>query len=146
MKRVVFVFITILVFISCQKSTEEKMKENITVELKKIMNDPSTFEFVSMNIKKTIKAGERKEVMNEKRLSELIDLQKRGSEKAKNMIEQTETEMAFLKYLDDNYDAVFYVDFVARGSNKFGAIVKNKYSATVLNDENRTVVHFKPMN
>jgi len=43
-------------------------------------------------------------------------------------------------------EAVYYVDFVARGSNKFGAIIKGKYSATVLNDENRTVVHFKSMN
>lgn len=99
-----------------------------------------------MNVKKTIKAGERKEVMNEKRISDLNEFSGPGSDEVSGMIEQTKIEIEFLKHLDDNYDAVLYVDFVARGSNQYGAIVKNNYSATVLNDENRTVVHFKPMN
>ncbi|MDN3643748.1 hypothetical protein QWY87_13610 [Lutimonas halocynthiae] len=140
MKKVAIVFISILFFTSCQKSPEEKMKENITLELKQIMNDPSTFEFVSMEIKKTIKAGERKKTMNEAQLKRFTELG------MTDLINQSKQEIPFLKNLDDDYDAVFYVDFVARGSNKFGGIITNKYSATVLNDENRTVVHFKPMN
>jgi len=39
-------------------------------------------------------------------------------------------------------EGVYYVRFIARGSNKFGAIIKVTYSTTVLNDDNRTVVHF----
>ena len=151
MKRIVFL-LGLLLLISCSKSKEEMMKSNITSDLKKVIDDSSTFEFVSMNIKKTITVGERKKVMNEGRLIELEDLyKKRGwcgdpTEEIQKMLNQQKMEMEFLKNKDDNLEAVYYVDFIARGSNKFGAIIKANYSATVLNDDNLTVVHFKSMN
>ena len=116
------------------------MQENITAELKNLMDDPSTFEFVSMNIKKTFTVGERKKVMNEESLKRKIELG------MTDLVEQTKKEIENLKDKDDNLEAVYYVDFIARGSNKFGAIIKSRFSATVLNDEKLTVVHFKTMN
>ena len=151
MKKLTILFVAVL-FISCTKTKEEKMQENITTEFKKDMNDPSTFEFVSMSIKKTFTVGERKKVMSEKRLKELeamykdADWKGRPIDDIKIMLNQQKIEMKFLKNIDDNLEAVYYVDFVARGSNSFGAIIKNNYSATVLNDENLTVVHLKSMN
>ena len=44
------------------------------------------------------------------------------------------------KQTDENKEAVYYVDFVAKGTNSFGGIIQSKYSATVLNDENLTVL------
>ena len=50
-------------------------------------------------------------------------------------------EITFLeKQTDENKEAVYYVDFVAKGTNSFGGIIQSKYSATVLNDENLTVL------
>lgn len=115
------------------------MQESISTEFKKDMNDPSTFEFVSMNIGKTIIAGERKKVMNEDFLKNIENY--KGKDDWDKTIEQTKREIEFLKDKDNDYEAVYYVDFVARGSNSFGAIIKNNYSATILNDENLTVVH-----
>ena len=138
MKKIVFILVSLLIT-SCQ-TKEELMQKNITTEFKKVMDDPSTFEFVSMNIKKTITVGERKKFMNEDELKDVIRL---GMD---DLEEQMKKEIEFLKYKDNNLEAVYYVDFVARGSNKFGAIIKSKYSATVLNDENLTVVHLKSMN
>lgn len=140
MKTIFTLLLGLLLLTSCQQSKGELMQENITIELKKTMNDPSTFQFVSMGISKTFTVAERKKTMNEEKLKEL-----REKEYLNKFVPQVEKEVAFLKGKDDNMDAVFYVDFVARGSNSFGAIVKNNYSATVLNDENRTVVHFKSM-
>ncbi len=130
---------TLLLVISCQ-TKEQLMQKNITAELLNVMDDPSTFEFVSMNIKKTITVGERRKFMNEDKLKDVVRLG------AKDLEEQMKKEIEFLKYKDDNLEAVYYVDFIARASNKFGAIIKVKYSATVLNDDNLTVVHFKSMN
>ena len=139
MNRIALVLI-LLMLISCSKTKEEMMQSNITAELLNVMDDPSTFEFVSMNIKKTITVGERRKFMNEDKLKDVVRLG------AKDLEEQMKKEIEFLKYKDDNLEAVYYVDFIARGSNKFGAIIKANYSATVLNDDNLTVVHFKSMN
>ena len=132
---VLFLSLTIL---SC-KDKQEIIKDNITTVLKEKMNNPDSFQFVSMKIKKTITVGERKKIMTSEKLKEVYDLM--GESELYN---QYKTEFEFLqKQNEDNKEAVYYVDFIARGENGFGAIIKNEYSATVLNDENLTVVHFK---
>lgn len=140
MKKLLIFALVFILLVSCAQTKEEKMQENITNELLQIMDDPSSFQFVSMEINKTFTVGERKKVMNEDKLKRVIEL---GMTDA---VEQTKKEIEFLKYKDDNMEGVYYVRFIARGSNKFGAIIKATYSATVLNDDNRTVVHFKQMN
>ena len=67
------------------------MQGNITIELKKEMNDPSTFQFVSMGISKMITAGQRKKVMNKEKLKDIIEL---GMD---DYVEQINTEIEFLK-------------------------------------------------
>ena len=140
MKNILIIAILFVGLVSCTQTKEEKMQENITNELLQIMDDPSTFQFVSMEINKTFTVGERKKIMNDEHLKKVTELGMTES------IEQTKKEIEFLKYKDDNMEGVYYVRFIARGSNKFGAIIKATYSATVLNDDNRTVVHFKQMN
>jgi len=140
MKKLLIIAIMLVGLVSCTKTKEEKMQENITNELLQIMDDPSTFQFVSMEINKTFTVGERKKVMNDERLKKAEELGMTG------LVKQTKKEMEFLKYKDDNMEGVYYVRFTARGSNKFGAIIKATYSATVLNDDDRTVAHFKQMN
>jgi len=140
MNKILIIVFMIIGLVSCTQTKEEKMQESITNELLQRMDDPSKFQFVSMEINKIFTVGERKKVMNEERLKRVTEL---GTTEA---IEQTKKEIEFLKFKDDNMEGVYYVKFIARGSNKFGAIIKATYSATVLNDDNRTVVHFKQMN
>ena len=139
-------------FISCSESKEQKMLESIKTEFIKIMDDTSSYEFLDMKISKSITVGERKKVMNAQRLNELMDLRKNfaGIGMATDDIisseKQLKIEMEFLKEKDDADEAVYYVDFVVRSSNKIDTFIKKEYSATVLNDEQLTVVHLKNMN
>ena len=134
--------LTLTLFISCgekEKTKEEKMRENIEAKLKPTMKDPASYEFVSMNIRKTFSVAERKKTVNEEQLKQIRELNK--DVPSPDLLNQIETEYAFLqKQTDENKDATYYVDFVAKGTNSFGGVIQNKYSATVVNDDNLTVV------
>ena len=142
----------LFLLISCSESKENKMYESIKTEFIKIMDDTSSYKFFNMKISKSISVGERKKVMNAQRLKELIDLRKNFAEIGMDTDDiiasekQLKIEMDFLKKKDDADEAVYYVDFVVQSSNKIDPIIKKEYSATVLNDEQLTVVHLKSMN
>ena len=142
MKKLLLLTLTLTLFISCaekEKTKEEKMRENIEAKLKPTMKDPASYEFVSMNIKKTFSVAERKKTVNEEQLNKIRELNK--DVPSPDLLNQIETEYAFLqKQTDENKDATYYVDFVAKGTNSFGGVIQNKYSATVVNDDNLTVV------
>ena len=157
MKRKLLILLIIsIVIISCkdkQEVIEEKqevvkgkqdkqeiIKENITIVLKERMENPDSFQFVSMNTNKTISVEDRKKLITEENKQKVLELAGENSE----IYNQYKTEFAFLqKQKDNNKDAVYNIDFIAKVENKFGVIVKKKYLAIVLNDENFTVVHFK---
>lgn len=132
--------LVVLVVISCSGTIEQRMKESITTEFKKEINDSTTFELESIEIKKTFNVADRKTTFNEEHLKEIIEL---GMDDYAN---QMRIEIEFLKSKDTNEIAVFYVDFVIREYNSSGEKVLNDYSATVLNDELFSVVHIKSMN
>lgn len=142
----------LFLIISCSESKEQKMFESIKTEFIKIMDDASSYEFLNMNISKSITVGERKKVMNAQRLKELIDLRKNfvdigmETDDIISSEKQLKIEMEFLKEKDDADEAVYYVDFIVRSSNNIDTIIKSDYSATVLNDDLLTVVHLKSMN
>lgn len=142
MKKLLLFTLSLTLFISCgekEKTKEEKMRENIEAKLKPTMKDPASYEFVSMSIKKTFSVAERKETMNEEHLNKVRELNEQLP--SPELLNQAETEYAFLqKQTDENKDAVYYVDFVAKGTNSFGGVIQNKYSATVVNDDDLTVV------
>ena len=59
---------------------------------------------------------------------------------------QTQKEYDFIqKTPKDDDEVTYYVQFIAKGTNSFGAIIQTTYSATVLNDENLTVFSVKEM-
>src|SRR5690554_3139731 len=118
MKKLLLLTLTLTLFISCaekEKTKEERIRENIEAKLKPTMKDPASYEFVSMNIKKTISVAERKKTMNEEHLKEVRELNEQLP--SPELLNQAETENAFLeKQTDENKDAVYYVDFVAKGT------------------------------
>jgi hypothetical protein len=137
MKKIVFMLF-VFTIISCENQ-QDIMKTNISEKIKSEFKNPDSFEFVSMNISDTFSVKDRKQIVTKEKLEEIRDLNKEGA--AEDLLKHIETEYNFLqKQTDDNKEAVYYVDFVAKGTNSFGAVIQSKYSATVLNDENLTVL------
>jgi len=143
MKAKLILLLSIVLLSSCngtkekKLSKEEKIQKSISKKVKSVLKNPDSFKFVSMKIKKTITVGERKKTMTKEYLEKVKGL-------SDDLYNQAKTELEFLdKQTDPNKEAVYYVDFEAMGTNSFGALIKNKFSATVLNDENYTVVHLK---
>lgn len=138
MKKVLIAVLCFVTLISCEKK-EDKMKENITSKLKEQLKNPDSFEFVSMNVSKTFTVKERKETTTKESLDNIREINKQLP--SEDLLKHIETEYNFLeKQTDENKEAVYYVDFVAKGTNSFGGIIQSKYSATVLNDDNLTVL------
>ena len=138
MKKILIAVLCFVTLISCEKK-DEKMKENITLKLKEQLKNPDSFEFVSMNISKTFSVKERKETTTKESLEKIREINNQIP--SEDLLKHIETEYDFLeKQTDENKEAVYYVDFVAKGTNSFGGIIQSKYSATVLNDENLTVL------
>jgi hypothetical protein len=142
MKNLLLFTLTLTLLISCgekEKTKEDKIRDNIEAKLKPSLKDPASYEFVSMNIKNTISVSERKKTMNEEHLNKVRELNKELP--SPELLNQAEIEYAFLKeQTDENKDAVYYVDFIAKGTNSFGGVIQNKYSATIVNDDSLTVV------
>ncbi|WP_271730121.1 hypothetical protein [Aquimarina algiphila] len=145
MKRVLLFLTISLLLISCAKegkSKEEIIKKNITEKLKTNFKNPDSFEFISMTIKKTIPVKERKKTITKEYLDKVKKLNKELD--SPELLHQAQTELDYLeKQTDENADAVYYVDFVAKGENSFGGTIQNTYSATVLNDDKYTVLKVK---
>jgi hypothetical protein len=138
MKKVLIAVLCFVTLISCEKK-EDKMKENITSKLKEQLKNPDSFEFVSMNVSKTFTVKERKETTTKESLDNIREINKQLP--SEDLLKHIETEYNFLeKQTDENKEAVYYVDFVSKGTNSFGGIIQSKYSATVLNDDNLTVL------
>ncbi|TSE02656.1 hypothetical protein [Aquimarina algiphila] len=118
------------------------IKKNITEKLKTNFKNPDSFEFISMTIKKTIPVKERKKTITKEYLDKVKKLNKELD--SPELLHQAQTELDYLeKQTDENADAVYYVDFVAKGENSFGGTIQNTYSATVLNDDKYTVLKVK---
>jgi len=145
MKKTILINCIILLLISCsekQKTKDELIKESIASELKKAMKDSESYEFVSMEITETFNVKQRKEIINEEKLNEIKEMSKEID--VTDLLNHTEKELAFLnKQTDNTKEAVYYVNFTAKGKNSFGATVKNDYSVTVLNDDIYTVLSLK---
>ena len=146
-KLVVAVVLVIIMMVGCseavvvvvEKNQIEIIQKSIEKAIKKDMNDPSSFQFLSLQITKRVKVGERKKFANEDTLNDL----KNNPYSTQDFIDQVEAEMEHLKGKSDDEGAIIFVDYKIRGSNTFGGIVKEQYSIICLDDENSTVVSVK---
>ena len=144
MKNLILVMLATL-FMACVeplKSKEEIIQENITLELRRSMKDPDSFEFVSMEITETFTVKQRKEIITKDVIDDLRKIGKRID--ITDFLICVEREFSFLsKQTDNDKEAIYFVDFSARGKNSFGVIVKNDYSATILNDKGSSILSLK---
>ncbi len=143
MKKTLVLFLGLSFIISCsekEKTKEEKIKESITSKLKEKMKDPASFKFVNMNIKETFSVKNRKETINAGYLDKVRKLNEKMASPV--LLKNAETEYTFLQQQTDEYkDAVYRIDFTAKGSNSFGGIIQSNYSVTVINDDSLTVLN-----
>lgn len=151
MKKAILLFLTFAV-IGCGQtkgkketktlSKNDKIKSNIEAKLKPKLKNPDSYEFVDMEISKTFSVAKRKEIIDKEHVNEVRKL----TEEMENsdLRNQAEAEYKFLSNCENPHkDAVYYVDFTAKGSNSFGGTIQNTYFAVVLNDKNKTVVNLK---
>lgn len=134
---------------SCQ-SQESKINESITKEFKKIVNDPSKFELVSVEI-----IGE--ETMGDLKLggdNEATLLYYKFNSENKDdssdtffinlvsdKLETNKKMYAFVKKRinDDEYVALYKLTVIVRATNDFGALIMKEFRVMLMNDEDFTV-------
>lgn len=143
MKKILLIILTTSFLLSCKSEEEKKsykMQLAITNKLKESMKNPDSFEFVSMKITDVFTKKQRSEIIT---IESLNKVKEYGIE---TLTYQTQKEYDFIqKTPKDDDEVTYYVQFIAKGTNSFGAIIQTTYSATVLNDENLTVFSVKEM-
>ena len=141
MKKSILVTILAMLLFSCS-SDESKMKESITNKIKEHLKNPDSFEFVSMEIKSKISLDTIAKRVNLKNINEFRQLiTESDTDENKEFLTRLQKEYYFTKvYKGDKNEAEYYVTFVAKGTNSYGAIIQSTYEAQVLNDENKTTL------
>lgn len=141
MKKSILVTILAMLLFSCS-SDESKMKESITNKIKEHLKNPDSFEFVSMEIKSKISLDTVAKRVNLKNINEFRQLiTESDTDENKDFLNRLQKEYDFTKvYKGDKNEAEYYVTFVAKGTNSYGAIIQSTYEAQVLNDENKTTL------
>ena len=141
MKKSILVTILAMLLFSCS-SDESKMKESITNKIKEHLKNPDSFEFVSMEIKSKISLDTIAQRVNLKNINEFRQLiTESDTDENKEFLTRLQKEYDFTKvYKGDKNEAEYYVTFVAKGTNSYGAIIQSTYEAQVLNDENKTTL------
>jgi hypothetical protein len=140
MKKIVLGILMAISLFSC--SNESKIKESITNKIKENLKNPDSFEFVSIKISSKISLDTLKKRVNLKNLNEFKQLIKSDdSDENKEFLAILQKEYDFTQvYKGDKNEAAYYVNFVSKGSNGYGAIIQSKYEAQVLNDDDKTTI------
>jgi hypothetical protein len=141
MRKILIALLISMTLFSCSNN-ESEIKESITNKIKENLKNPDSFEFVSMNIKSTISVDDVKKRINLKSLNEFKKLiNAESSQEYKDFLTQFEKNYNFIEnYTGPKNEAEYYVTFVAKGTNSFGAIIQSSYEAHVLNDDDKTTL------
>lgn len=132
MRNIIYVFFFILVF-GCKentKSTQEKLREDVEESIKPNLNDPKSYEFVSLEIDTTNRAVINTRIDD---IKSLLNNYKKDEIKNKLMIEQLEDQLHSTLEIQYPADEMEYL-FKYRGKNAFNAtILKEEVVVTDLN-------------
>ena len=141
MKKILLGLLLSISLFSCSNN-ESKMKESITNKIKENLKNPDSFEFVSMVIKTKVSVEDVKKRINLKSLNEFKKLiNDSSSQENKDFLAQLEKNYNFIEnYKGDKNEAEYYVTFVAKGTNSYGAVIQSSYEAHVLNDDDKTTL------
>jgi hypothetical protein len=141
MKKILFGLLLSMTLFSCSNN-ESKMKESITNKIKENLKNPDSFEFVSMVIKTKVSVDDVKKRINLKSVNEFKKLiNDSSSQENKDFLAQLEKNYNFIEnYNGDKNEAEYYVTFVAKGTNSYGAVIQSSYEAHVLNDDDKTTL------
>ncbi len=139
MRRILILGICVLTLFSCSRNKEEIIIDNISEALKSGFENPDSFEFVGMTIEKVFSVKERKEIITPDYIQSVLEFSKEFS--SPKILDLTKKEYNFLQtQTDENAEAVYYIDFIAKVKNDLGTIEEKTFSATVLNDKEYTVI------
>jgi hypothetical protein len=123
MKKTLFFISILFVMLSCKKSKEENLKNEIENEITTNLNDPSSYEFNYFHLD-SVEYIVNKQMIREN-LKEIENLEKQNNKSSKRRIESLKGQNQYYNLLNKNkYKGVFSF----RGNNKFGAKILADYS------------------
>lgn len=170
MKKYIYLFALLLTAASCAKTNEEIARAFIESQIKEGMNDPSSYEFVSLTPLDSVFSEFKDEPQGKEIRKEIneLDIKMRAFEKlsedtysnrytfTKKQMQQFKDSMNYYfeaKKEKDSYYALvesnykpkmkgYKTTFTFRGKNAFGAIIKNSYEL-YLNEKLDSIVNVK---
>ncbi|SHG21892.1 hypothetical protein [Flavobacterium defluvii] len=123
MKKILLFLSIFFLIISCKKSKEENLKNEIENEITTNLNDPSSYEFNYFHLD-SVEYIVHKEIVAEN-LKEIDNLQNQKNKRLEKRIEFLKSQNQFYNLLNKNkYKGIFSF----RGNNKFGAKILAEYS------------------
>jgi len=139
--KVIVILIFVIGLNSCV-SDESKIKESIETSFKMRMNDPESFELVDFQLFDTISdisLDYKQKIDNKKGREAFNEFIKIEGEYIVNQFIKIEGKFVG-EYIVNDKSNMFRVEVVIRGSNAFGAKIRNEYLVDVLNDKDFTVL------
>jgi hypothetical protein len=123
MKKTFLFFSLFFLMISCKKSKEENLKNEIENEITTNLNDPNSYEFNYFHLDSVEYIVHKK--MIAENLKEIESLQNQNNKRSERSIDFLKAQNKFYNLLTKNkYKGIFSF----RGNNKFGAKILAEYS------------------
>jgi len=144
MKKILFFAGVLFLTISCKKSKQENLQNEIENKIKMQLNDPSSYEFNYFYIDSVEYMTNKDEIKTV--LEDIQDFEKEDDSKSQRMISFLKSKNKFLESLNKNkYKGIFSF----RANNKFGAKVlaeyifeaDSTYTISYLIDNNKDTVY-----
>lgn len=141
MKKIVSIFVAIILFTSCQeeKSFDAKLTDSLNSFLRDKSSGDKFIEIESFKILKEYTVKERKEKVNENTLNKVRKMNE--SFPSADLLAYYEKEFDFLKnQTDESAIALYEVKFEVKKETLKNNEIPSVYKAMVLNDKDLTVV------
>ncbi|WP_035648381.1 hypothetical protein [Flavobacterium sp. ASV13] len=123
MKKTLLILSIFFLIISCKKSKQENLKNEIEDKITTNLNDPSSYEFNYIHLDSLVYMTNKEEIKII--LNDIQDLNKKTDSKSQKTLSFLESKMDFLKLSNKNKYSGF---FSFRAKNKFGAKILAEYA------------------
>lgn len=137
MKKIIIALVVLFAFFSCNKfrTSEQNLLANVEEDLKKHMNDPNSYEFVSFEVD-TMDIQFARERLNDLQK----DLKKYKTKSVTDMIKIDIKNLKTKYDFNDKSKVKYKLEY--RGKNSFGALILNRIYVFATNDDNLDFIEF----
>lgn len=138
MKKIIIALVVLFAFFGCNKfrTPEQNLLANAEEELKKHMNDPSSYEFVSFQVDTMDTQFARERLIDLQK-----DISKYNNNAVINMIQNDINQLKAQYNFNDKSKVKYKLEY--RGKNSFGALILSRVYVVATNDDNLDFIEFK---